>query len=420
MRISMNDSFGQISDPLSKQQISQKIAALKRSRRFVDWRGVRGFAFQLDQLLNDIEQNINNPKDGTELVLSFIKCDSSVFNRCDDSSGTIGEIFRYGATDLLIQFASRLDDKSWLADRLFKMMLQDDYGVRDSMLAFADQILPESEIRKLVKRFSEYAGTLEDKYAIRSMLGNNQILAKCLNDPVLYEKTVLTAHPELVPAFIADIAEQYLKADAPETALDWLDRIKGHESHQIDRIRKLRLDINAQLGNQAESENLAWTIFMNSRTQSNLDQLLEIVGQQDLEKIISKARQDILNEKRFSVTDTRFLIENKLVDDAENYILKHVNELEHQFYGHLLPIVEIMELNEKYLAATIIYRGLIKPIMDKAVSKNYRHAIRYMRRLDAFDTRITDWQNVLPHAEYQDEFRKQHFRKSSYWSKYEK
>lgn len=420
MQRSISTGIRQSPNPLSKQQIRQKITSLKRSQRFVDWRGIHSFAVQLDQILHDIEQNIRDPKEGTELVLTFMRCDSSVFNRCDDSSGIIGDIFRYRATDLFVKFAAVLDDNKWLADRLFNMLMQDDYGVRDSMLAIADQILPEIEIRKLVERFSQHAEKLEDKYTIRSMLGNNQILAKCLNDPVLYEKTVMAAYPKPVPAFMADIAEQYLKADDPETALNRLDRTKGHEDHQIDRIRKLRLQIQKCLGNQEACENLAWTIFINSRQQSNLNQLLDVVGQQDREAIINKARQEILKGKRFSMTDARFLIESRLIYDTENYILKHANEMEHQFYGHLLPIAEVMELNERYLAASVIYRGLIKPIMDAAVSKNYHHAVRYMRRLDAFALRINDWQDVVPHAEYQNEFRKQHLRKVSFWSRYEK
>lgn len=76
-----------------------KLANLKRSRRFIPW--------QLQQLLVNLERGVKEPCTGVELVGRFFEADASIFNRCDDSNGSVGDVFSFSATDLFVSFAIR-------------------------------------------------------------------------------------------------------------------------------------------------------------------------------------------------------------------------------------------------------------------------------------------------------------------------
>ena len=69
------------------QRFKKKLSSLKRSRRFVDWRGSSGFARELEMLLQDLKAGVTDPPIGVELVAAFYETDEGVLGHCDDSSG---------------------------------------------------------------------------------------------------------------------------------------------------------------------------------------------------------------------------------------------------------------------------------------------------------------------------------------------
>ena len=83
------------------QRFKNKLSGLKRSRRFIDWRGAAGFARELEMLLQDLKSGVDDPLTGVELVAAFYEADNTIFEMCDDSSGNIGDVFRYDAKELL-------------------------------------------------------------------------------------------------------------------------------------------------------------------------------------------------------------------------------------------------------------------------------------------------------------------------------
>jgi len=96
-------------------------------------------------------------KKGFRLVVSFYETDDAVYGNCDDSSGIIGDLYKFDAGNLLTQFGSQCDDKPWLAEQVFQLSQTNDYGVRDGILTAACEFLPESETRKLINRYCELA-----------------------------------------------------------------------------------------------------------------------------------------------------------------------------------------------------------------------------------------------------------------------
>ena len=93
------------------QRFKKKLAGLKRSRRFIDWRSSSGFARDLEMLLQDVKAGVTDPLTGVKLVAAFYETDESVFDRCDDSSGRVGDVFRFDAKELFMEYASCCPDK---------------------------------------------------------------------------------------------------------------------------------------------------------------------------------------------------------------------------------------------------------------------------------------------------------------------
>ena len=103
------------------RRFKKKLSSLRRSRRFVDWRGSSGFARELEMLLQDLEAGVTDPVTGIELVAAFYETDEGVLGHCDDSSGHVGDVFRYDAKELFVEYASRCADKEKIADIVLKL-----------------------------------------------------------------------------------------------------------------------------------------------------------------------------------------------------------------------------------------------------------------------------------------------------------
>jgi hypothetical protein len=110
------------------------LAALRRRNRFVPYREAGAYAAELKDLLEDLEAGVRDPRAGAELVAAFYRSDAAIFEACDDSDGLVGDVFRLEARDLFQHYAARCDDKEWLAECIFGLLGEDDYGVRDALL----------------------------------------------------------------------------------------------------------------------------------------------------------------------------------------------------------------------------------------------------------------------------------------------
>lgn len=67
------------------QRFKTKLAALKRSRRFIRWDESAGFARELQDLLQDLKIGVSDPKQGAELVAAFYEADKGTLGNRDDS-----------------------------------------------------------------------------------------------------------------------------------------------------------------------------------------------------------------------------------------------------------------------------------------------------------------------------------------------
>ena len=77
-----------------------------------------------------------------------------------------------------------------------------------------------------------------------------------------------------------------------------------------------------------------------------------------------------------------------------------------------------MEEENRYLAASLIYRSLLGSILKRGYARAYPHGIRYLKKLDTLAAAVTDWKSFAGHEKVKEQLYQNHGRKRSFWSKY--
>ena len=404
----------------NQDRFKTKLASLKRSRRFICWGESAAFARSLLNLLGDVQHSVDDPQRGVELVAAFYEADQGILGHCDDSSGHVGDVFRYDAKELFLFYARRCVDKDWLTRLVLKLSKKDDYGIRDTLITCASEYLPETQLRTMVEHFQKTADKLTDIYEKRHWFHLIESLARQLKDAPLFETTRIASWGDLSTGAYIDISRVYLESGESQTALSWVEKVSTGEVFMAAERDALLLDIYTEQGDAQQQKNIAWRKFRRSRSKSAFAALLEVIGQHNRASALAQELAVIHEQEGLSLNDAAFLVEMDLLDEANLYLLKRAEQFDGDRYEWLPPLAEAMESSGHTLTASMLYRALIDSIMRRAQTKTYSHGVRYLKKLDRLATTISDWQGHPDHHDYYQQLRQNNGRKSSFWGKYEK
>lgn len=396
-----------------------KLSGLKRSQRFISWRESSGFASELRALLQDLKAGVTDPLTGVQLVASFFETDKGMLGNCDDSSGNVGDVFRYDAKELFVEYASCCSDKEKIANIILKLNLKDDYGVRDTLIDCASECLPEPVIRSMIKELQALADKEDDKYKKRHHLMLIESLARQIKDAKLFEQTRIASWGELSTAALIDIARVYLESGDVQTAYLWLCKIPEGETYKDYERDQLLLEVYKKLGDNEKLTELLYRKFRSYNSMETLQNLLDVIGNDKLNEVVSKEVSHILECSNLRTSDAEFLISIGKIDEAEKYLLERADQLNGNLYSSLLPLAGSMESEGRNLAASLIYRSLLNSILERGHIKAYPHGINYLEILDKLATQIGLWGNFDDHEAFKAKIYQAHGRKRSFWSKYE-
>lgn len=409
------------STPSAVRRFKTELAKVRRRTQFIPVRQTGEYAQNLGQILSELKEAGIEPRTGVELVSDFFRADEAIFNRCDDSNGSVGDVFTMDARDLFVHFASAFSEKEWLVDIVLDLQSTSNYGVRDCLIDAAAQFLPKASIRSMIGRLWQLAEAAPDIYKKRRWFFMIQSLAHQIHDAAMHEKAVLAIHEgDPGVAAVLDIADVYLESGDPSTALSWLEKIPIGETFEANRHDRLLLAVHQKLGDKSASVETAWRIFRSYRSEENLEQLIRTMGMCDRRRLIDDETALILRSTGFSSTDARFLISLGNMDDAEQYLLRRADQFDGDYYPELIELAEAMEKDGRLLITSLFYRALLESILERGISKYYGHGVRYLRKLDALAAGVSDWGTSVPHTAYAENLRKVHARKSAFWTKYER
>ena len=403
------------------RRFKRKLAGLKRPLRFIHWGETSEYARDLSLLLEDIRTSVTDPLTGVQLVAAFFEADEDILGHCDDSSGHVGDLFRYNGKDLFLAYASRCSDweKETVADILLELNLKNDYGVRDLLVDCAGECLDEPVIRRMIAEFQRRANAEKNKDKKERHLMLVESLARQIRDAELFEKTRTISWGKLSTAAFIDIAEVWLAGGNVEKAHFWIKKIPEGENFLADERDSLLLEIYRRQGDREKLIELLYGKFRDFRSSERLQALLEVLGKEKRDEVIDQETARILENTSFRVSDAEFLLASGKIGEAAGYIVRNSEQLDGREYERLPPLAEQMESKGRSLAAGLIYRSLLSSILDRACAKAYSHAARYLRKLDALSADISDWQGLQDHETFTEQLYLHHGRKKSFWSEYE-
>ena len=422
--------------------IDRRLSGLERARGFIDWERRKAFAADLRATLATITDELGptDPGAAVDRLIRFLICAKGVFERVDDSSGYIQDIF-HDAADAVPELASKMpdDDKGQLIERLIPNLASDDYGLIETVVHGLVAVLPDDALAavdsKLAAAADESGSPNRDDVRDWERLGRR--------DRPIRARQAIADQAADVDSFIAlasqrptarqdtlGIAERLLMAGRAREALDWIRRpsqpgLRAMTQEDIadasagmdltDRSRvRLEIRILTSLGQKDAAQDLRWKMFEASLDSEILREFIAHLPDFEefdaLERAFAYAQEHPHRYRSLGF----FLAWPKLILAAK-LVVDHHKSWEGRHYGALAPAAKALE-HDFPVAATILYRALLDDILARTKSPAYGHGARYLARLDELAAHNLVTPGLPDHDAYRAGLRKAHGRKKGFWS----
>ena len=422
-------------------EIRKRLAAIARSKSFVDWQKTRALARDLDAQRAAIIKHVapTRPAEAVDLLWRLLDMAPSIYERCDDSNGTIGRIMDEALENLGVVVASAKLPADKLADRVFTSVCANDYAQFDGLIEEMAGALGKDGLGQLKAKFEHLSPS-----PAKPDRQERRVVAISSRGPIYEDDHVRERHARLVraalteiadslgdvdgyaarfspaeqanPAIAADIAERLLAAHRASEALAVLDKAEGNMSGggSWPDWERVRIDVLDALGRTAEAQRTRWAIFERSLStdylRAYIKQLPDFDDEEAADRACAHARQYASFHQALA-----FLINWPAHDTAAGLILDRHHELDGDHYWLLTPAADA--LDQRYpLAATLMLRAMIGFALDKARFKRYRHAARHLQTCEYLARRIDDWAGHPDHETWLADLKLRHGRKSGFWN----
>lgn len=399
------------------------LSGWRRSTRFHGYREAREFGRMLDGWLDQVARELlpKDPPGALSLFEAFIEGDAAWFDHADDSDGVIGDAVRAACRHWL-QAAARCETPCdvW-PERLLKLHEADQYGAREELLRPADLLLDEPAQRGLVARLEQQLSQALDAsprreksppFEVFRISAALSLLAESLRDPDISVRASLRYRPNPNPVQRQAFARAYLDADRPADALRWLQDPWGHLE---DSRHDLLADALERLGRFKESSPIRQRMFERTLSDHDFERWLEHLPEAARSDAIAHARQLALAHDDLAAAATLLL---SLGDAAaaEDRLLAEPGRIDGNEYGSLLPLAKALRTHECPRGETVVYRALLKGILDRANARAYGHAARYWARLGEIASSGVELLPLPSHEDFEAEIRGRHARKVAFWA----
>ncbi len=215
-----------------------------------------------------------------------------------------------------------------------------------------------------------------------------------------------------------ELARLYLEHGSSTLALTCLDAVPDHYRSTAAGYKELLMKAFRMSGDRENLLKMLQEQFHSYRSPEHLKQLLDVLGEDKREDVIHQEIQHIQDNPGFSVYDASFLIKFGQIDEAEAYITERAESIHGDMYYNLLELTEILEQENRYLAASLIYRSLTISILRRGRAQAYHHGRDYMVKLDDLSQSISDWNRFEDHQTFKTRLYQEYSRKYSFWKGY--
>lgn len=392
-----------------------KLSQLRAQDYWIEWDETTAFARRLETMCGQLAASAVDASTGFALTVEFFESDEDIMERCDDSDGEVGDVFTGCLTDLFHAFAKDVEDRDLVMENLITLSENNQYGVRDMLVEGAHKSLSHEEMRALVARLKSMIEAAKEGDRDRGKRRMIQSLARQLGDLELYEESILTLYGHLSEESLLTLASLHIARQEYDAALKRLESIG--EGYHLKR-NKLEREIHQSLGNRERLIALHKEAFDHSKRKEDFEALIAVAGEERREQFLANEVAAIEANQIFQLTDLRFLVDARLFEHAERYLLNRADQIDGGQYYSLLPIAELFLSNDSLLASTLLYRKLLESILRRGYSKAYGYGVEYLCILDDLDMRIGEWGGLEEHSAFKTTLQEEYRLKRSFWAQY--
>lgn len=413
-------------------EVNRRLSALKRSRAFVDWKGRKTLLRDLEsQRAAILEIAKTDAREALELMWRFIELAPSVHERCDDGSGTIGQVFRDGCEDLGQLADSANPDPVLLGNRMLAAILDNGYGQYDGLIFNLASALGSVGLEHLKTQLTELDSKPGPKHGREEVFERFdhkaltvrialQEIADLQGDVEAYCDQ-FEPNQRKFPRIAAGIARRLLTHNRCEEALQILDEVEHRDKGTNDigwrtyDWEDARIDTLEALGRSEEAQAMRRACFDDGLSADHLRAYLKQL--RDFEDFEAEANAlDRVQSHESVLQALAFLVNWPALDRAADLVVNRADELDGDHYEVLSPTAEALCAKHP-LAATLCLRAMISFTLGKARSTRYGHAARHLTECESLAHSIEDFGTFADHDAYVNQLQETHSRKSGFWSR---
>ncbi|GAA3673713.1 DUF6880 family protein [Acetobacter lovaniensis] len=410
-------------DKLGKE-IEKRLRTIQRSRGFLPWDRIKPLAAELDALRQSILNDVATTDVGQAIsaMRLLVELAPSVYERSDDSSGYLSDVFREAASDLGTLWGRQAGrDPAVTVRDLLTLLDGDGYGTCDHLLVSCGEALGTAGAAMLRTTLLTRLHKLpvskgKENYRADSArmqtLGHMRDLADAVGDVDAYIDAVGLSDRQ--PAYIGDVARRLLDKGRAQEALEWL----GRETDETSRFRwendDLRIEACEAVEDRDQAQSLRWKVFRDRLSLPHWQAYQRHLSDYDAIDVEELALNHIRN---FPVRGVALstLLEWPALDAAARLVREHTAELDGRDYGTLRPAAD--RLSESYPnEATLLYRLLVEAVLDKALSRYYSYAAKDLASCRLLAPMLTTADGMESHEAFMIRLKAQHKRKLGFWS----
>lgn len=265
----------------------QKLAGLRNTSRYISLEMSFYFADQLKRMLTDMETWVTDPCTGLDLVAEFIETDNVVFEMCDDSDGTVGQVYLSTARNLFFHYVSLCQDKEKVATLFIRLATKDDYGARSSLMKDLPETLGEPVLSLVLKKIQALEATEKEAENKKSYTWMLESITSQQREAQLFAAALQGRQVELPKPKMLAVARAFLEKQDAESALAWIQRIpENHVSYGYE-IEEILKEIYTMQGDRESLVALQYKRFRSYRTLERFEELMLATGQEKRDEILA-------------------------------------------------------------------------------------------------------------------------------------
>ena len=423
-------------------EVRKRLASIAKSRSFLDWRKVKPLAQDLELQRTAIMAHVSptRPAEAFDLLWRLIELAPSIYERCDDSNGTIGTIIALASTDLGGVAAQAKLEPHDLAERIFGGVCSNDYGQFDGVIALVADALGHEGLGLLKAKFDDLAA----KRPAKAPGANHRVIGIGPRGPIFESDYQTNRDARIVqkaltqiadalgdvdgyaasfsaeecanPAVAAQIAERLLSANRASDAMAALSVAEStfrQGGHWPD-WQRVWIDTLDGLGRSVEAQEVRWAVFERSLNAAYLRAHLKRLPDFDDEEAEIRALAHVAQSKSVHQA-LAFLVDWPAHARAAELVLTRHRELDGDQYGLLTNAAEALDAKHP-LAATLVLRSMITFSLERAKHSRYGHAARHLQTCEYLAKRVEDFGGHVDHQAFVAGLRLRHGRKTGFWN----